>query len=160
MDIQGWFPCYPGGSQESSPASQFKGSSTNSLRSAFSLVQLSHPYMTTGKAIALTKWTFVRKVMSLLLSRFVIAFLPNRKRLLVLWVQSLTIHSDFGAQENKMSLFLLFPHVFAMLWWDRMPWSSFWMLSFKPAFSLSSLILIKRLFSSSSLSAIRVVSRY
>ena len=50
--------------------------------STFFLVQLSHPCMTTGKA--LTKWTFVRKVMSVLLSRFVIAFLPSSKRLLVL----------------------------------------------------------------------------
>ena len=58
--------------------------------SAFFLVQLSHPYMTTGKAIALTKWTFVGKVMSLLfnmLSRVVIAFLPRRKGLLISWLQ-------------------------------------------------------------------------
>ena len=53
----------------------------------------------------------------------------------------------------------LFPQLFAMKWWDWMPWSSFfWMLSFKPAFSLSSFTLIKRLFSSSSLSSISVVS--
>ena len=55
-------------------------------RSAFSTVQLSHPYMTTGKTIALTRWTFVDKVMSLLfnmLSSFVIAFLPRSKRLLI-----------------------------------------------------------------------------
>ena len=54
--------------------------------SAFFIVQLSHPYMTTGKAIALTSWTFVSKVMSLLfnmLSRFVIAFLPRSKHLLI-----------------------------------------------------------------------------
>ena len=61
--------------------------------SAFFMVQLSHPYMTTGKLIALTIWTFVGKVMSLLfntLSRFVIAFLPRSKCLLILWLQSLS----------------------------------------------------------------------
>ena len=60
-------------------------------RSAFFIVQLSHPYMTTGKTIALTRWTFVGKVMSLLLnmlSRLVITFLPRSKRLLISWLQS------------------------------------------------------------------------
>ena len=55
------------------------------------MVQLSHPYVTTGKTIALTIWTFVVKVMSLLLntlSRFVIAFLPRSKCLLISWLQS------------------------------------------------------------------------
>ena len=59
--------------------------------SAFFIVQLSHPYMTTGKTIALTRQTFVGKVMSLLfdmLSRLVIAFLPRSKRLLIAWLQS------------------------------------------------------------------------
>ena len=59
--------------------------------SAFFIVQFSHPYMTTGKTIALTRQTFVAKVMSLLfnvLSRFVIAFLPKSKRLLISWLQS------------------------------------------------------------------------
>ena len=59
--------------------------------SAFFIVQLSHPYMTTGKTIALTRWTFVGNVMSLLfnmLSRLVIAFLPRSKRLLISWLQS------------------------------------------------------------------------
>ena len=60
-------------------------------QSAFFIVQLSHPYMTTEKTIALTKWTFVGKVMSLFfnrLSRLVIAFLPWSKRLLISWLQS------------------------------------------------------------------------
>ena len=60
-------------------------------RSAFFTVQLSHPYMTTGKTIVLTIWTFVGKVISLLFnmpSRLVIAFLPRRKWLLILWLQS------------------------------------------------------------------------
>ena len=59
--------------------------------SAFFLVQLSHPYMTPGKTIALTRWTFVGKVMSLLsnmLSRLVITFLPRSKCLLISWLQS------------------------------------------------------------------------
>ena len=59
--------------------------------SAFFTVQLSHPYMTTGKTIALTRWTFVGKVMSLLLnmlSRLVISFLSRSKRLLISWLQS------------------------------------------------------------------------
>ena len=58
---------------------------------AFFIVQLSHPYMTTGKTIALTRWTFVGKVISLLLnilSRLVITFLPRNKRLLISWLQS------------------------------------------------------------------------
>ena len=68
--------------------------------SAFFIVQLSHPYMTTGKTIALTRWTFVGKVMSLLfimLSRLVITFLPRSKCLLISWLQS-----PFGAQKNKV----------------------------------------------------------
>ena len=67
--------------------------------SALFTVQLSHLYMTTGKTIDLTIWTFAGKVMSLLfntLSRFVIVFLPSSKCLLILW------HSDFGAQGNKV----------------------------------------------------------
>ena len=59
--------------------------------SAFFTVQLSHPYITTGKTIALTRWTFVGKVMSLLfnmLSRLVITFLPRSKHLLISWLQS------------------------------------------------------------------------
>ena len=60
-------------------------------RSTFFMVQLSHPYMTTGKTIAFTRWMFVGRVMSLLfnmLSRLVIAFLPRSKRLLISWLQS------------------------------------------------------------------------
>ena len=82
-------PCSPKDSQESSPTLQFK--SINSSVSAFFIVQLSHPYITTGKTIALTRWTFVGKVMSLLfnmLSRLVITFLPRSKRLLISWLQS------------------------------------------------------------------------
>ena len=72
--------------------------------SAFFIVQLSHLHMTTGKTIALTRWTFVGKVTSLLyniLSRLVIAFLPRSKHLLISWVQSPSA-VYFGAQENKV----------------------------------------------------------
>ena len=71
---------------------QHHSSKASILRlSAFFTVQLSHPYMTTGKTIALTRWTFVGKVMSLLLnilSRLVTTFLPRSKRLLISWLQS------------------------------------------------------------------------
>ena len=72
--------------------------------SAFFIVQLSLSCMTTGKTIALTRQTFVGKVMSLLfnmLSRLVITFLPRSKGLLILWLQS-TICSDFGDSKNKV----------------------------------------------------------
>ena len=93
--------------------------------SAFFIVQISHPYMTTGKTIALTRWTFVGKVMSLLfnmLSRLVITFLPRSKCLLISWLQS---PSAVILEPPKLSqpLFPLFPHRFAMKWWDWMPWS-------------------------------------
>ena len=71
---------------------QHHSSKTSILwHSAFFIVQLSHPYMTTGKTIALTRWTFVGKVMSLLfnmLSRLAIAFLPRSNHLFILWLQS------------------------------------------------------------------------
>ena len=83
--------CSPRNSQESLPTPQFKVSVLQC--SAFFMVQLSYLYMTVGKTIALTIWTFVGKVMSLLLnmlSRFVIAFLPKSKHLLISWLQSLS----------------------------------------------------------------------
>ena len=94
--------------------------------SAFFMVQLSHPFITTEKTIALTKGTFVGKVMSLLfnmLPRFVIAFLPRSKSFN--FVAAVTIHSDFGAQENEIWQFPLFPDQLAMKWWDQLPWSFF-----------------------------------
>ena len=82
--------------------------------SAF-MIQLSPPYMTTGKTIALTRWIFVGKVMSLLfnmLSKFVIAFLPRSKHLLISWLKS---PSTVILEPRKtLSLFPLFPHLFAM----------------------------------------------
>ena len=97
MNIQDWFPseltglspCSPKDSQESSPTPQFK--SIDSSGSVFFIVQLSHPYMTTRKTMALTRQTFVGKIMSLLfnmLSRLVITFLSRSKNLLISWLQS------------------------------------------------------------------------
>ena len=93
--------------------------------------------------------TFVSKVMSLLfnmLSRFVIAFLPRSKNLLISWLRS---PSAVILEPKKiiLSLFPLFPHLFAIKWWDRMPWSSFYECwCFTPVFSLSSFTFIKRFF--------------
>ena len=84
-----WSLCCPRDSQESSPTPQFR--SINSWCSAFFMVQLSHPDLTARKTIALTIWTFVSKMMSLLLntlSKFVIAFLPSSKHLLISCLQS------------------------------------------------------------------------
>ena len=123
-----------------------------------SILWFSHPYMTTGKTIALTRWTFVGKVISLLfnmLSRIVKTFLPRRKCLLISCLQS-----PFAVILEPRKIKFVNFHCFPIC----LPWSdgtrchlSFWMLSFKPAFSLYSFTFTNRLFSSSSLSAIRVV---
>ena len=100
--------------QESSPTPQFKR--INFWHSAFFTVQLSHPYMTTGKTIALTRRIFVGKVMFLLLnilSRSVITFLPRSKHLLISWLQS---SSAVILESKKWSLFSFLPHLFAMKW--------------------------------------------
>ena len=121
------------------------------------MVQLSHPYMTTGKTIALTRHIFVGKVMSLLfnmLYRLVIAFLPRSKCLLISSVQS---PSAVILEPKKIvcHCFHFFPHLSTMKLWDQMPWSYFfegWILSqlFHSPFTF-----IKRLLSSSLRSAIR-----
>ena len=82
--------------------------------SAFFLVQLSHPYRTTGKTIALTRWTFIGKVMSLLFnmpSRFVIAFLPRSKRLLISWLQSLSTVILEPKKIKPLTLSIIFPFI-------------------------------------------------
>ena len=116
--------------------------------------------MTTGKTIALTIWTFVGKMMSLLfntLSRFIIAFFPRSKCLN--FVAAVTICSDFVAPAPKIksvTISTFSPSIcHGVMGPDLIV---FWMLSFKPAFSLYSFTLINRLFSSSLISAIRVVS--
>ena len=104
------------------------------------MVQLSHPYITTGKYVAFTIWTFVGRVMSLLyniLSRFVIAILPRSKHLLILWLQSSSalILEPKKMKSDTVSTFS--PSIcHEVIGLDAMIFV-FWILSFKPAFSLS-----------------------
>ena len=122
------------------------------------MVQLSHPYMTTWKILALTIWTFVSKVSLLfnMLSRFVIAFLQRGKHLLISWLQSLSI-VILEPKKTISVTFLLLPHLFAMKWWGQMPRSYFFECWVSTSFSTLSFTFIKRLFSSS-LSVISMVS--
>ena len=142
MNIQEWFPLGLTGL-----ISQFKGlsrvfSSTTVEKHQFFSAQLSlwsnsYPYVTTGKTMALTRWTFVGKVMPLLfnmLSRLVIAFLPRSKHLLTSWLQSPSA-VILEPRKESLSLFPLLPHEVMGL--DAMI-LVFCMLSFKLAFSLSS----------------------
>ena len=116
--------------------------------SAFFTVQLSHPYMTTAKTIALTRWTFVGKVMSLLfnmLSRLVITFFPRSKCLLISWLQSPSAVILEPRKIKSATVSTVSPSIsHQVMGMDAMIFL-FW-------------IFIKRLLSSSSLSAIRVVS--
>ena len=131
------------------------------LCAAFLMVQLSHPYMITGKTIALTRQTLVSKVMSLLfnmLSTLVIAFLPRSKHLLISWLQSPSAMILEPPKIKSVTVSIVSPSIcHDVMGLDAMI-LVFWMLSFKPAFSFSSFTFIKRLFSSSLLSATRVVS--
>ena len=141
---------------------QHHSSKASSLQcSAFFIVQLSHPFMTTGKTIALTRRTFVGKAMSLLfnmVSRLVITFLPRSKRLLISWLQSPSAVILEPQKTKSATVSTVSPPIcLEVVGPDAMILVS-WMLSFKPTFSLSSFTFIKRLFSSSSVSAIRVVS--
>ena len=84
-------------------------------RSAFFIVQLSHPYMTTGKTIALTRRTFVGKVMALLfhmLSRLVVTFLPRSKRLLISWLQSPSVVTLEPPKIKSDTVSTVFPSIF------------------------------------------------
>ena len=129
--------------------------------SAFFTVQLSHPYMTTGKTTALIRWTFIGKVMPLLfsmLSRLVIAFLPRSKRLLISWLQSPSAVILEPPKIKFLTVSIVSPSIYHEVMGPDAMILVFWMLNFKPIFSLSSYTFIKRLFISSSLSVIRVVS--
>ena len=120
-----------------------------------------NPYMTTGKTIALTRWTLVDKVMSLLfnmLSSFVIAFLPRSNHLLIPWLQSPSAVILEPKKMKSVIVSTVSPSICHEVMGLNTMVLVFWMLSFKPTFSLSSFTFIKRLFSSSSLSAISVVS--
>ena len=122
---------------------QHHSSKASILRcSAFFTVQLSHPYMTTGKTIALTRRTFVDKVMSLLLnmlSRLVIIFLPRSKRLLISWLQSPSVVILEPRKIKSDTVSLSISH--EVVGPDAMIFV-FWMLSFKPTFSLSTFTFI------------------
>ena len=117
--------------------------------------------MTTGKTIALTRWTFAGKVMSLLfnmLSKLVMTFLPRSKRLLISWLQSPSAVILEPKKIKSATVSTVSPSIcHEVMGPDAMIFVC-WMLSFKPAFSLSAVTFIKRLFSSFSLFAIRVVS--
>ena len=129
--------------------------------SAFFTVQLSHPYMTTGKTIALIRWTFVGKVMSLFFnmpSRLVITFFPRSKHLLISWLQSTSAVILEPPKIKSDTASTVFPSICHEVMGPDAMILVFWMLSFKPTFLLSSFTFIKRFFSSSLLSAITVVS--
>ena len=167
MNIQNWFPLGLTGivslqSKGLKSFLQLHSSKASIIQpSAFFMVPLSHPYMTIGETIALTTWTLVGKVMTLLfnmLSKFIIAFLPRREHLLISWLLSPSSVILEPKKRKSVTVFIV-SHLFAMNWWNQLPWSwLFWMLSFKPAFSPSSFTFIKILFSSCLLSYIRVVS--
>ena len=123
MNIQDWFPLGLTGliSLQSKGLSRVFSNTTSSKASvlcclAFFMVQLSHPYMTTGKTIALTRWTFVGEVMSLLfnmLSRLVMTFLPRGKCLLISWLQSPSA-VILGPKKIKSLTVSLFPHLMSI----------------------------------------------
>ena len=125
------------------------------------MVQLSHLYMITGKTIALTRQNFFKKVMSLffnMLFGFVIAFLPRRKGLLISWLQSPSKVILEPKKIKSVTVSIVSPSICHEVMGQDVVILVFWMLSFKLAFSLSSFTFIKRLFRSSSVSALRVVS--
>ena len=144
MNIQDWFPFRLTGmitllskglvnflQHHSSKASVL-------LHLVFFTVQLSHPYVTTGKTIALTRWTIVGKVMSLvfnMLSRFVIAVLPRNKCLLISWLQSPSA-VNLGPQKI-MSVSIVSPVICPEVMGPDAIILVFWMFSFTPTFSLS-----------------------
>ena len=125
------------------------------------MIQFAHLYMTTGKSIALTTRTCVGKVTSLLfniLSRFVIAFLPRSKHLLISWLQSPSAVILEPKKIKSVTISIVSPSIHhEVMVLDAMI-LVFWMLSFKPTCPLFSFSFIKKLFSSSSLSAGREVS--
>ena len=107
--------------------------------SAFFTVQLSHPYMITGKTIALTRWIFVDKVMSLLLnmlSRLAITFLPRSKHLLISWLQSPSAVILEPPKIKAATVSTVSPSISHEVMGPDAMIFIFWMLSFKPTFSL------------------------
>ena len=116
---------------------QHNSKASSLQRSAFFMAQLSYPYMTTGKTIALTRWTFVGKVMSLLfniLSRLVIAFLPRSKRLLVSWLQSPSAVILESKKIKSVTVCIVSPSICHEVMGPDAMILVFWVLSFKPVF--------------------------
>ena len=105
---------------------------------AFFMVQLSHPYMTAGKTLALTIWTFISKMMSLLfnmLSRLAIIFLPRSKPLLISWLQSPSAVILEPRKIKSVTVSIVSPCIcHKVMEPDAMIFFFFWMLSFKPVF--------------------------
>ena len=109
-------------------------------RSSFFIIQISHPYMTTGKTIALTRQTFVGKVMSLfsnMLSRLVIAFLPRSKCLLISWLQSPSAVILEPPKMKCLAVSIISPSIYHEVMEPDAIILVFWMLNFKSTFSLS-----------------------
>ena len=123
--------------------------------SAFFIVQLSDPYMIIGKAIALTRWTFIDKSNVSTFKICCLPFLPRSKHLLFSWLQS---PSAVVLEPIKIKSTTVYPSICHEVMGPDVMILVFWMLSFKPTFSLSYFTFIKRLFSCSLLSAIRVMS--
>ena len=125
------------------------------------MVHLSHPYMITEKTIALTTQMFVGKAMPLLfntLFRFVTAFFPRSKHLLISWLQLPSVVILEPKKRKSVTASIFSPSICHEVMGLDVMILVFLILSVKPAFSLSSFTLIKRLFRSSLLSPIRVVS--
>ena len=146
MNIQDWFPLGWTGwiSMQSKGLSRVFSNTTvqkHQFWAQLSFYQLSHLYMTTGKTIALTRWTFVGKEMSLLLnmlSRLVITFLPRSKCLLISWLQSPSAVILEPKKIKSDTVSTVSPSIsYEVMGPDAMIFI-FWMLNFKPAFSLSS----------------------
>ena len=116
--------------------------------SAFFMVQLSHPSMTTGKTIAFTRWTFISKVMSLFfnsnqtLSRFVITFLPRSRCLLISWLQSSSAVILESKETKLATVSTLSPSICYEVMGQDVMILVFWMLSLKPTFPLTSFTFI------------------
>ena len=109
------------------------------------MAQLSHPYMTTGKTIALARWTFVGKVIYLLfnmLARLIIAFLPRSKKLLISGLQSSSAMIWEPNKIKSVTIFIVSPSICHEVIGPDALIFIFWMLSFKPAFSLSSRVFL------------------
>ena len=127
---------------------QHRSSKASTLRcSAFFTVQLSHPYMTTGKTVALTRCTFVGKVMSLLLnmlSRLVITFLPRSKQLLISWLQSPSAVILEPQKIKSDTVSTVSPSISHEVMGPDATIFIFWMLSFKPNLSLSTFTFKKK----------------